>query len=398
MVGKRPLTVSIVVSILLLAVGCMAPAKAPSTGKADARFVGSATCKTCHAQAFASWQESWHSKIVRPAKEAFLKEAAEKWKGDGTNAGPTVGNVTGKTFKREDVQYVIGSRWKQSYLVQNDSTGNLQFLNMQFNRASGKWEKYGQKNDWDTQCATCHTTGYRITAYDEKAGKTLKSEFSELSVGCEACHGPGSAHIVSKSKLDIFNPANVDIQSQSRVCGYCHIRLENNRWKSAQGKPREDLPAPKVGQAHIAGEDWTTWYPLDATIPGVHPEDSFDKEYAGSLKGLFSLDDQARVTGIYEEAKHHQEYQGFIQSEHFKSGVISCITCHSPHASDGKIKKVAKNACDSCHDESYTVEKYMPNTGQTAGNLFVRSHTFNKVPHQSGPGVESMGTPNYYGD
>ncbi len=130
--------------------------------------------------------------------------------------GADGGDVTGKAYKLEDVQYVVGSRWKQRYLVKNEETGNLQFMNMQFNRLTGKWEKYGQKNDWNTQCA---------------------------------------------------NP--------------------------------------------------------------------FDKEYAGDLKGLFKVDEHAKANGYYDEAKHHQQYQGFIQSSHYKKGVMSCITCHSPHGGKG---------------------------------------------------------------
>lgn len=398
MFRKVALVASLALFVLLLALGCSSTQPRRSKSPAGATFVGSAACKNCHAEAFASWQESWHSKIVRPAQGAFLQEAVEQWESDGINAGPAVGNVTGQTFRREDVQYVVGSRWKQRYLVSNDQTGNLQFLNMQFNRSSGKWEKYGQKNDWNTQCATCHTTGYRITAHDEKTGRTLKSEFSELSVGCEACHGPGSIHVASGNRQHIFNPADVSIQEQSKVCGYCHIRLENEKWLTAQGAPREDFPAPQAGKSYIAGDDWTKWYPREVIIPGIHTEDPFDKEYAGDLKGLFKLDDHSMATGVYEEAKHHQEYQGFIQSAHYKSGIMSCITCHAPHAGPSKIKKVAKNACNSCHDDSYTVEQYMPNTGKTADNLFVRSHTFNKTPRQGGPGVGNMAAPNYYGD
>jgi hypothetical protein len=89
---------------------------------------------------------------------------------------------------------------------------------------------------------------------------------------------------------------------------------------------------------------------------------------------------------------------GFIQSTHFKLGAISCITCHSPHAGQGKLKKVDKEACNKCHDASYTVEKFMPNTGKTADNLFVRSHTFPKNPREGRPGAGTMGGPNYYGD
>ncbi|MEW6219157.1 MAG: multiheme c-type cytochrome [Thermodesulfobacteriota bacterium] len=383
-------------------VGCLLVVT--STGEAGSEkkaghaeeFAGSESCRTCHAEEYESWKESWHSKIIRPKKGAILKEAVEKWGGDGTNPGPTTGNVSGKTYTFDDVQYVVGSRWKQRYLVKNEQSGGLQFLNMQFNRASLMWEKYGQKNDWDSMCATCHTTGYRILEYDEKAGRTVKSDFVEMGVGCEACHGPGARHVESKKEMDIFNPARLDVQAQSKVCGYCHIRLENERWKSAQGNPREDFPAPKVGETHRPGDDWTTWYPEEVIIPGVQEQHPFDAEYQGDLKGMFKVDEISKASGVYEEAKHHQEYQGFIQSAHYQKAKMSCITCHSPHAGKGKIKKVSKDACGSCHDATFTVEAYMPNTGKTADNLFVRSHTFVKSPRKGGPGAAELGTPHYY--
>jgi len=381
-------------------VGAMIMGLTATAGAAKApkkEYVGSEACKKCHAEEYKSWKETFHAKMVRPKKGGLLKDAADKWKSDGTNPGPTKGNVTGKAYALDDVQYVVGSKWKQRYLVKNDETDNLQFLDKQFNRLSGKWENYGQKNDWNTQCATCHTTGYRITGYDEKAKKTTKSEFAELGIGCEACHGPGAKHVSAKKankKKTIFNPANVDVQAQSKVCGYCHIRVETESWHTAQGNPREDMPAPKLGETYKPGEDWTKW--PGVIMPGIQSDNSFTKEYPGDLKGLFKTDDHAKANGIFEEAKHHQQYQGFIQSAHFKKGTMSCITCHSPHAGKGKLKKVPKDACKSCHDASYTVEKYMPNTGQTAGGLFVRSHTFGKNPRQGGKGAADMGAPNYY--
>lgn len=360
----------------------------------EKEFVSSEECNKCHAVEFKSWKETFHSKIVQKKKGGILKEAVEKWATDDTTAGPATGNVTGTAYKLDDVQYVVGSRWKQRYLVKNEQSGGLQFLNMQFNRLTGKWEKYGQKNDWNNQCVTCHATGYRILEYDEKAKKTVKSTYIEMNVGCEACHGPGAKHIKSKKKKDIFNPANVDVHAQSKVCGYCHVRVESEKWHTAQGNPREDMPAPKLGDSYKAGDDWTKWEGI--IIPGVQPDQPFDKEYTGDFKGMFKVDEHAKANGYYDEGKHHQQYQGFIQSAHFKKGAMSCITCHSPHAGKGKLKKVAKDACKSCHDASYTVEKYMPNTGQTAAGLFVRSHTFPKNPREGGKGASDMGPPNYY--
>jgi hypothetical protein len=381
----------------ILALGTVSVAQAKQHEFKEKEFVGSEKCKKCHKVEFDSWKSTFHSRMVMPRKGNILKGAVEKWAGDATTPGPTVGNVTGTAYKLDDVQYVVGGRWKQRYLVKNEQTGGLQFMNMQFNRLSGAWEKYGQKNDWNTQCVTCHATGYRILEYDETAKKTVKSVYAEMNVGCEACHGPGAKHLKAAKKdkkKTIFNPANVDVQAQSKVCGYCHVRVETETWHTAQGNPREDMPAPKLGDTYHAGDDWTKWPGI--IMPGLQADQPFDKEYTGDFKGMFKVDEISKANGIYEEGKHHQQYQGFIQSAHFKKGAMSCITCHSPHAGKGKLKKVAKDACKSCHDASYTVEKYMPNTGQTAGGLFVRTHTFGKNPRQGGKGASDLGPPVYY--
>ena len=97
-------------------------------------FVGSDACKKCHAVEYKSWKETYHSKMVRTKKEGILKEVVERWATDGANEGPTTGNVTKTKYTLEDVQYVVGSRWKQRMLVKNEQTGGLQFLNKQFNR------------------------------------------------------------------------------------------------------------------------------------------------------------------------------------------------------------------------------------------------------------------------
>jgi hypothetical protein len=362
-------------------------------------FVGSETCKKCHSAMYKSWQESYHSKMVRKKDDGILKGVVEKWPTDGANPGPTKGNVTGKPFKLEDVQYVIGSKWKQRFLVKNDQTGGVQFMDKQYNRMSGQWEGYGNKNDWSSVCGTCHTTGYRIVEYDDKFGKhgrTAKESYSEMNVGCEACHGPGAKHVASKSKKDIFSFAGKSKAEQTKVCGYCHNRIENEKFMTAQGNPREDLPAPKVGDTFKPGDDWTTWYPQHAVMPGIQSEDKIDADYTGDLKGLFLKDDKSKAMGAYDSAKHHQQYQDFIQSKHFKDNILSCVDCHGGlHSTKKAPAKVASASCAGCHDASFTVDKYMPGTGGTVKNLFVRTHTFNKNQTRPG-GPTAKGEPEYY--
>lgn len=359
----------------------------------EKEYVGSAACKKCHAKDYESWdKETKHGKIVMEKKKGLLKAAAEKWATDGTDAGPATGNIDGKPYKLDDVVYVVGSYWKQRYLVKEPATDGHQFLNKQFNRISGKWEPYGQKNTWETMCGTCHTTGYRILSYDPAKPQEMKVAFSEFGIGCEACHGPGAKHVKSRSKKDIYNPAGQPKDVQARLCGYCHIRLENERYKSAQGNNSEHLPAPKVGDSFKPSDDWTKWYPEHVVIPGVQPDDPIDKQYTGDLKGMFKAYTSVNKV-FYVEGKHHQEYQGFIQSKHYKNG-MGCMDCHSAHATKKAAKKDPKASCAKCHDASYTAEKYMPGTAGTAKGLFVSTHTFAPVPPKGGQRV--TGQPEYY--
>jgi predicted CXXCH cytochrome family protein len=392
MKGRLSVAMAVAVLIALFVGSSYAEAK-KEMGKKE--YVGSVTCKKCHKIQYESWKETYHSKMVRKPAEGILKAVVEKWATDGDTPGPATGNVTGKPFKMEDVVYVVGSNWKQRFLVKDDTTGGYQFLDKQFNRMSGKWEKYGNKNDWDTMCATCHTTGYRLTAYDPANPKAQKAEWSELNIGCETCHGPGAAHVKSKSKKDIWNFAGKSFDEKSLVCGYCHIRGENELYKSAQGNPREDLPAPKVGDSYKPSDDWRKWYPEHVVIPGVQPEDKIDADYTGDLKGLFVTDNAAKAIGVYSAGKHHQEYPEYLQSAHYKKGVAGCIDCHSPHATKKEARRDPRKTCAGCHDASYTPEKYMPGTGKTADNLFLRTHTFVKENADRKGGQTASGQPEY---
>lgn len=345
----------------------------------DSDFVGSKQCGKCHEDEFASWQNSYHAKMVRPKDEAILKDVVEQW----GNGGPGKVNVSGAPATIDDVVMVVGSKWKQRFLVKNPATGGHSFLDKQWNTVHKKWEPYGQKNDWETNCSTCHATGYRLLSYDPAKPAEQKWSIAEKNIGCESCHGPGAKHAKSKGKEPIYTFKGKSVDEQSRVCGYCHMRLENEQFKTVQGNPSEYLPHPEIGKTWLPGDDWTKWYPEHVLIPGVHAEDKIDATYKGDLAGMFKLDEQSKTTGVFDSGKHHQQYQEFIQSKHFKNAKekdrLSCTTCHSAHASENKPKMiVAKDTCKSCHDASYSVEKFMPGTGQTAAGLFMRTHTFLK--------------------
>lgn len=370
-------------------------------GGADRQFVGSEKCSACHKTEYQSWKASWHAKMVRPAKEGLLKDAGDNWEKDGKgNAGPTKGNITGTPAKMEDVVYVIGSHWKQRFLVPNPASGGHQFLDKQWNTIHKQWEPYGQKNTWESQCATCHATGYRVLAIDEQTRAVKKWAMSEENVGCEACHGPGSKHATTGDRREIFNPGKASHAESSKVCGYCHIRLENYNFKTAEGNPAEQLPHPVIGQSYKAGiDDWTTWYPDKVLLVGIQPEDPITKNWPNTdLNNAFWIDEAAQKSGYFEARKHHQQYQEHLQTAHFKKNVAGCVTCHSPHASSSTPKPVkTADTCRACHLAPVDIEKTMPGTASTAQNLFVRTHTFNPAStRKGGPTATGAPEPAYY--
>ena len=60
----------------------------------------------------------------------------------------------------------------------------------------------GRLFNWNYMCAECHSTNVRL-GYDMNTD-AFNTTYSEVSVGCEACHGPGSNH-VTQAEFDTFD-------------------------------------------------------------------------------------------------------------------------------------------------------------------------------------------------
>jgi hypothetical protein len=71
-----------------------------------ASFVGSESCKACHAAAYAGWKQTRMANVIRDPKEH-----PEAVLGDFAHPDPV------RTFELKDVAFVYGSRWKQRYFT-----------------------------------------------------------------------------------------------------------------------------------------------------------------------------------------------------------------------------------------------------------------------------------------
>jgi hypothetical protein len=75
----------------------------------------------------------------------------------------------------------------------------------------------------NAKCLKCHTTGYTAGGYGEKGMEAMMGTDGLGAVGCEACHGPGSAYksmTVMKDKAAAV-AAGLVIPDE-KVCVKCH--------------------------------------------------------------------------------------------------------------------------------------------------------------------------------
>ncbi|MBV9611590.1 MAG: hypothetical protein JO091_03920 [Acidobacteriaceae bacterium] len=104
---------------------------------APRQYVGSTTCKPCHPQIYARWEKTRITNVVRDPKQhpdAILPDLSKR--------DPLV------TFKKDDIAFVYGSKWKQRYFKK---IGEAYFvLPAQWDVTHQIWRPYFVRNatDW----------------------------------------------------------------------------------------------------------------------------------------------------------------------------------------------------------------------------------------------------------
>jgi tetratricopeptide (TPR) repeat protein len=303
-----------------------APA-AESVGLAPAEYVGSEACKGCHAEQFASWQTSHHWYAMQPAEVGSVAEVDEAFvaherttrfeRTDGA-VSMTTDDVPGSnaTFS---VPYSFGVAPLQQFLIEAGD-GKLQASIVAWD--SRAEQEGGQRwfhlredelirpddvlhwtqpsSNWNFMCADCHSTGVR-KGYDVES-RSYQTTWEELTVGCEACHGPASAHI--SAPADQLPLGLGDQAGQVNACAPCHSRRSQ---LAEEFQPSADF--------------------LDHYLPSLLEPELYHAD--GQILG------EVYVYGSFLQSKMHQ--QG-----------VRCSDCHEPHA--GKLRLIGNGVCTQCHN------------------------------------------------
>jgi len=335
--------------------------QAPGAARA-ASHVGSVACKQCHAAAFQAWQGSHHAQAMSEASERTVL-------GDFDAARHAYAGVT-STFSRSDATYVVETDGKdgklgrfpvrytfgvsplQQYLIELPG-GRLQALSIAWDtrapEAGGqRWFHLypgqrighadplhwtGLQQNWNFMCADCHSTALRKN-YDAAAGE-FHTRWSEISVGCEACHGPASNHLAWARKEGDWtrfagSGKGFSLSYDERAGVTWSMQAESGI--AQRNRPRESAKEiTACAQCHARraqiSEDYGPGRPIGDGYLISLLED-----------GLYWRDGQMR-----DEVFNHGS---FLQSRMHAKGV-TCSDCHEPHS--GRLRAQGNAVCTQCH-------------------------------------------------
>jgi predicted CXXCH cytochrome family protein len=151
-------------------------------------------------------------------------------------------------------------------------------------------------------------------------------EPAEPGVGCEACHGRGSAHVSAATKEDVdettltINSLKLETNDQRvSICAQCHAR-----YTVAEGEPPVDF---------TPGEN------LLAKVTLLSPE----------------------------EGAERQEVNEFVTSRHYKEKGMGCIQCHTSHSEgvqEHQLRKPINDLCAPCHHEESDLAAHTDGTAK----------------------------------
>ncbi len=229
------------------------PTKADLQG---GQYSGDAVCVRCHS-GIAALQHStpmYHASVRAAQSEILINHDLLKFKEGGFSTSVTTspGSVAFSVNDGVDqasmpATWAMGFKKGQTYVLEKDGIYFESRLNF-FTKLDSLDIAPGQSRDLPeglesalgrklgideaARCFRCHTTA-AVTS------KVFNSERAAPGVTCEACHGPGAAHVASMTGHDleeataIMNPTDLSPSDSVDFCGACHSTwadvVETNR-------------------------------------------------------------------------------------------------------------------------------------------------------------------------
>lgn len=319
------------------------PLRATSRG-----YVGSEACARCHLNKYRSFL---HTRMGRSLTDTNLAHAANlplpgSYYNSTLDRHFEIFARNGKLFQSEyqtdaggaeifrstqEVRWIVGAGANgYSALVQQGDY--LMEAPLSYYIRTGKWEPSPGYEAADTGfsrpvlagCISCHSG--RANPADQDTGKFAAVPFTQISIGCENCHGPGAAHVRAESAggrvsdPQIVDPGKLTARLENDICMSCH----------------------EAGDARV-----------------LHPGKTFQDFRPGtSLDETVSIFMVPLKRGDPDNRDHVQHYFEMSMSKCFRAtnGELRCATCHDPHVEPtaAQAPDYFNTRCMNCHATNHT--------------------------------------------
>jgi predicted CXXCH cytochrome family protein len=197
----------------------------------------------------------------------------------------------------------------------------------------------------------------------DAAKDRFATTWAEISIGCETCHGEGSAHVAWAKDRDSWWPYQSEEANKGLVVRFDERSGVTWGRDAKTGNPVRSAPPAAVrkevetcGLCHARrgqiAEGWVPGRPLSDT-----------HLVAALSQGLYQPDGQM-LDEVYN-------YGSFKQSKMYAAGV-TCSDCHDPHSA--KLKLAGDAVCLQCHADRYAKQAHTHHEGVTPAVGCVSCH------------------------
>ncbi|HVB38435.1 MAG TPA: cytochrome c3 family protein, partial [Vicinamibacterales bacterium] len=343
----------------------------PAWDESQPGYVGSKACELCHTPEYNQWHRSLHVQMTKPIADARveghfgpgvrLEAYGRSYRMSKENGHYYVSvSLNGGRPTKYEVDYTLGARRFQGYLSKLPD-GRIYVLPVFWHRLTQRWLDWSEitpipkhytddiRQIWNVNCVNCHAVN--IAPNYDVASHTYKTTWTEMGVGCEACHGPGAAHIALMKQWDaqpslkpaydrgaknpdlsrilhIFVPQSATSRQVLDACGYCHGNKTNYFIGFKPGDLMEDYAVPFLISQPMS------------------PNDSQGEFWPDGRPSRFNRP------------------QAVMDSQCFLKGGATCTSCHVAHGSrwdhslkvdidvpgkPGEHSRQSDTLCTQCH-------------------------------------------------
>lgn len=338
-------------------------------GTANARYVGDASCASCHADEYAGFQDhgmaqSFYEVTPKERPEDFSVQPIYHEQSDFYYQ-PV--EADGKYYQvefrldergrrihsvRRSMDYVVGSGGAALTYLTSDND-HLYELPLTWYTQTGHWDfspGYDVSNArFDRlildRCMACHNN------YPEDI-PNLDGKYLSLpqGIGCERCHGPGSIHVderladpdFSGADTTIVNPSRISLEKRLDVCQQCHLNGSVNVLR--EGRTAFDFQPSELLSDHQA-----MFVVSDDDTSGISVISHADR-----MKQSECYLQTLNTPNPLECTTCHNPHQGF-RNEGYQYFTATCMSCHEPQelvtgkSIEFKETHSVDANCISCH-------------------------------------------------